>query len=131
MDNSVEIQVIFANKENEEKAAEILKELVHSERANFSLDYWKKIGETLDTFDDLVKIILAGHQHPDYYDLEVDEDWHHHAHDFDASYGWEGVMIDMFELITPCIEDESEFFIDVDEDYDQFVIKGRKCIQIH
>lgn len=42
MDNSVEIQVIFANKENEEKAAEILKELVHSERANFS-HHWKTV----------------------------------------------------------------------------------------
>ena len=100
---SVEMQVSFATKENEEKAAEILNEFVHSERANFSLDHWKKIGGTLDTFDDLVKLIFAGHQNPDHYDLDVDENWHRHrhAHDFDASYGWEGVMIDMFKLIAP------------------------------
>ena len=49
---------------------------------------------------------------------DVDENWHRHrhAHDFDASYGWEGVMIDMFKLIAPYIVDKSELFIDINNE---------------
>ena len=128
---TVNLKVGFSNEENEKEATKALCQFVHSKRANFSLDRWAQIGGKLDTFDDLVKVIFAGHQNPGDYDFDIKNGWYCHSHDFDASYGWEGVLIDMFELITPYIADKSELFIDIDNDYDQLVIKNGKCVQIH
>ena len=50
---------------------------------------------------------------------------------FNASYGWEVVMIEMFETITPFLEDGSELLIYPDSDYDKLIVKNGKCIQVH
>jgi hypothetical protein len=47
--------------------------------------------------------------------------------DFDASYGWEGVMMDAFEVIAPYMADDSVIKIYPDSGCDHgTVIKG-KC----
>ena len=50
---------------------------------------------------------------------------------FNASYRWEVVMIEMFKEITPYLEDKSELYIDIENDYDRLVVKKGKCIQTH
>lgn len=127
---SVNLKAGFASKESEDLAASVLNEFVHSDRANFGLESWVANGGHLETFDDFVKVCLACHQNP-YYGFTVEGAWHEHENDFDASYGWEGVMIDMFELVAPYLMDGSEMIIDIDEDYDGIVIEDGKCIQKH
>ena len=51
--------------------------------------------------------------------------------DFDASYGWESVMIEVFELLAPYLQDGSELKIYPDSDYDYLVVRGGKAEWIH
>lgn len=48
---------------------------------------------------------------------------------FDATYGWESVMMEMFEELAPVLEDGSDLFINCDDGVDVLVIKDGKCIQ--
>ena len=50
---------------------------------------------------------------------------------FDASYGWERVMMEMFRAIAPELKDRSELLIWPDEDYDHLIVKNGKAIQTH
>ena len=97
---------------------------------NYSLDKYKEQGITTETFDGLMKIFLAGW---DYNNLEIDQKriYTYYENDFDASYGWEGVMMEMFEVITPYVKDGSELLIYPDSDYDKLIVKNGKCVQIH
>lgn len=116
------------------KAKEILQEFVHSERANFGLSEMQQIGVETDTVEDLIRICLAGWSEINYDHSEIrDEDgkWFEATNDFDAAYGWEGVMIDMFNLIAPYLVDGSNLFIDIDNDYDEINVVNGKCIQLH
>ena len=62
---------------------------------NFSLSAYKKEGTTPDTLDGLLKIFLAGWNmcHPE---IKHGRKWIRYENGFDASYGWESVMMKMF-----------------------------------
>lgn len=47
---------------------------------------------------------------------------------FDASYGWESVMIDAFERLAPYLEDGSEIKIYPDSGLDHGVVENKKVI---
>lgn len=49
--------------------------------------------------------------------------------DLTATYGWESVMMEMFEELAPVLEDGSDLFINCDDGADVLVIKDGKCIQ--
>lgn len=55
----------------------------------------------------------------------------HYYNGFDASYGWESVMMEMFEILAPFLEDKSEMYIYPDEDYDHLTVKNGKYVQVH
>lgn len=59
----------------------------------------------------------------------ANEDWLNSG--FDASYGWEDVMIDAFEKIAPYLEDGSQIKIYPDSDYDHLVVKDGKAVMIN
>ena len=63
--------------------------------------------------------------------LHIGRKWIRYENGFDASYGWESVMMEMFELIAPYLADGSELYIYPDNDYDHLLIKNGKCIQKH
>ena len=96
---------------------------------DYSLDKYAANGITTETFDGLMRILLAGVQH------EVAIYQHGkftlYDNDFDASYGWERIMMEWFELLAPFLADKSQLLIYPDEDYDKLVIKNGKCVQIH
>ena len=96
---------------------------------DYSLDKYATKGITTGTFDDLMKILLAGAQR------EVTIYQHGkftiYDSDFDASYGWECVMMDWFEVLAPFLANGSQMLIYPDEDYDKLIIKNGKCVQIH
>ena len=99
---------------DEEKAILALQEKIKNdekaENVNYCLALYAKEGATVDTFDGLMRIFLAGWKRCPF-EKTVENGWITYSNDFDASYGWEDVMLKMFSTLIPFVEDESEIFI--------------------
>lgn len=124
---SVELKVKVVD---EAGAIKALKEhIANDTRADYSLEQYAQKGITTETFDDLIKIFLADwNGQLDTYRFKT---FTVYVNDFDASYGWERVLMEMFETLTPFVIDGSELFIHIDNDYDKLVVENGKCVQIH
>ena len=115
---------------DEEGAVNALNEHIAKDtRVDYSLEEYANIGATPDTFDGLMRILLAEAQHK--VDIYEYERFKFYENDFDASYGWESVMMEWFEIIAPFLANGSQMVIYPDSDYDKLIIKNGKCIQIH
>lgn len=82
----------------------------------------------LNIFDDLIRVFLAEHQN-DFTIVKTKKGFTKYISGFNASYGWESVMLEMFEEISPYLENKSKLYIDCDDGIDVLVIKDGKCIQ--
>jgi len=78
------------------------------------------------TLEQLMDIFFVKHQ--DMYSLDMDDNSIFVQSAFDASYGWETVMIDAVEELLPFLEDKTELYIDIDEGYDRFVVEHGKLV---
>ena len=87
------------------------------------------IEEIPNTLKELLGIFFVSHG--DYYNYKQVGTWYWVDSSFNASYGWESVMINMFEEIAPYLENKSELYIDIENDYDKIIIKNGKAIQKH
>lgn len=98
-------------------------------RTNYNLEKYANVGATTNTFDGLMRILLAEIQH----DMSISQEGKFMIYDscFNASYGWESVMMEWFDVMAPFLADGSEMLIYPDEDYDKLIIKNGECIQIH
>jgi hypothetical protein len=105
------------------------KHIKEDKGVNYSLDKYAEIGATTDTFDGLMKILLAEIQSK--VSIVKKRKYTYYDNCFGASYGWEYIMIDWFQVLAPFLADNSEMLIYPDEDYDKLVIKNGECIQIH
>lgn len=103
----------------------------NDERTNYSLDEYEKDGITTETFDDLTRIFLAGWKGQEVEISKCNNGFTIYENSFNASYGWESVMMEMFETLTPFLEDDSKLIIYPDSDYDELIVENRKCVQIH
>ena len=120
---SIELKVKLLDEAGAVKALqEHIKNDTHS---NYSLDQYAKQGIKTDTFDNLMRIIFAGWKHQEL-DIQEIDGTKYYSNDFDASYGWEMVMILAFEVLIPFIADGSTLEISVDNDYEKLVIKNGK-----
>ena len=95
------------------------------EHINYGLDHYKNdIGLDLDNVHDLVRLIFGG------WDARLHEDgepgWLYAG--FNASYGWEDVMMTAFEEIAPFLEGGSALIIDVDEGVDHGIVKDDQAV---
>ena len=116
---------------DEKGAIEALKNHIDNDkRTYYNLEKYKERGITTETFDDLMKIFLADYPRQEV-DITKGKLYTCYSNDFNASYGWESVMMEMFETITPFIKDNSSLLIYPDSDYDELVVKDGKCVQIH
>ena len=104
--------------------------IVNDTRSNYSLEEYAQQGITTETFDDLIRIFLANWPGQEV-DIQTDNGFTVYENGFNASYGWECVMMDMFATLAPFITDGSELYISIDNDYDKLVIKNGKCVQLH
>lgn len=87
-----------------------------------------KHGYDLDNMSDLLSVFFSGwgtRLQRDYRDTDI------LVADFNACYGWEGVMIETFSIIAPFMEDGSWMKIFPDSDYDYLEIKDGKAVMIH
>jgi len=113
--------------------------------ADFSLDNHKSEGVGTETWDDLARIFLA---HWKGQEVQMGE-WRKnpktkrnqlyrkdrngfliHQNGFNASYGWEMVMMEMFALIAPHLKDGSWMDIDCDDGVDELVVENGKYKQV-
>ena len=103
--------------------------IVNDTSADYSLGEYAEQGITTETFDDLIKILFADLQQP----VSIFETgkFTTYLNAFDASYGWERIMMEWFKTLTPFIANGSKLLIYPDEGYDKLVIKNGKCVQIH
>ena len=104
--------------------------MTNNTRADYSLEEYAEQGITTETFDDLMRIFLAGWKGQEVF-INPEKRFTIYENDFDASYGWEVVLMDMFEVLTPFVKNGSELFMYVDNDYDRLVVKRGKCVQVH
>ena len=103
--------------------------IVNDTSADYSLDEYAEQGISTETFDDLMKILLADLQQG--ISIYQECKFTIYESDFNASYGWERVMMEWFEVLAPFLANGSQMLIYPDEDYDKLVIKNGKCIQVH
>ena len=85
------------------------------------------------TLEDCLGLIFTKHQNS--YSLEVktndQEETYEVNSDFNATYGWEGLMVDYFELVAPLLSDGSELWIYPDHDYDHLEVRGGQMVRLH
>lgn len=86
-------------------------------------------GVAANTFNGLMRSLLADHQHK--VTIWQTGEFRCYENDFNASYGWEGVMLDWFEIMAPFLGNCSTLLIYPDSDYDEVTIKDGKCLYIH
>lgn len=103
--------------------------IVNDTSTNYSLTRYASIGVKTETFDDLMRILLAEVQRKVF--ISQEENFTFYENEFNASYGWERVMIEWFEVMAPFLGDGSQMLIYPDEDYDKLIIKNGKCVQVH
>ncbi len=110
---------------DEKKAVELLNGYISSCRyASFDLDNFKKKGRDRNNLDDIITLFLTDRN------FTADEN-HNYSSGFDASYGWESVMMDMFYHLEPVLKEGSVLRIFPDEDYDELIYEKGKVVQVH
>lgn len=113
--------ILKVNLTDEEGAIKALNEhILNDTRASYDTEKCKT-----DTFDGLMNLLLVNAT------TYEKGNFKYYESDFDASYGWERVMMEWFEVMTPFLKDNSKLLIYPDSDYDELIIKNGKCMQIH
>lgn len=127
---SIRAKLKFKDKK---KAIKILQDKINrgkEENVDYGLDTYRK-SENLDINDinDLISVFLIAGRELESDVEDLDDGWVIYDNGFEASYGWESVMMEMFKELAPVLEDGSDLFIDCDDGVDVLVIKDGKCIQ--
>ena len=113
---------------SEKRAAEALRaHMFGDDRTNYHFDKFANLGVGTEKLDDLIRICLAGWKLTTYFTAES-WGWKKYSNDFDCSYGWESVMVEMFEVLTPFLEEQSEIDIYPDSDSFHGHVENGKCI---
>lgn len=113
--------ILKVNLTNEEGAIKALNEHMSKDtRASYSIER----GDT-STFDGLMNVLLVNCM------TYEKGNFKYYESDFDASYGWESVMMEWFGVMAPFLKDNSTLLIYPDNDYDKLVIKNGKSVQVH
>lgn len=125
-------EVTLKAKVKDEKGAILAlnEHIKNDKRTNYSLDKYAEQGVTTETFDDLMRIFLAGWKGQEVR-ISKEDGLTVYENGFNAHYGWESVMIEMFETLAPYLEDGSELLIYPDHSYDKLIVKNGEYVQIH
>lgn len=128
---SVTLKGKFTDAEGAVKALQRKVARADQEHTNYNLDHYRgDLGLDLGSLKGLLQLFFGGWEaslRPAFdTDYEVVL-----TSGFDASYGWEGVMMDAFDDLAPYLEEGSSIKIYPDSDYDHAVVKGGKAVWIH
>jgi len=121
----VAIKARFTDEDGAKKALQAKLGRHEEEHVNYSLDHFTgELGLSTDNLHDLMGIFFGGWKGR----LETapaDKTWE--FADFDASYGWESLMMDAFETIAPYLADDSVIKILPDSGCDHGTVRNGKC----
>ena len=116
---SVRLKVSFKDERGAVKALQAKIARGSEERVSYSLDHYRELGVGTETIGDLLRIFFGGWQG------RLDQSpYGGLVSDFDACYGWEGVMMDAFDILAPYLEDGSSVKIWPDSGVDEAVVTG-------
>lgn len=73
------------------------------------LERFSWLSEMPTTFEDCIKVMLAEHQHD--FQKEMEDDFTVYKSGFDASYGWESVLDEMFKAMKPYVAKGSKITV--------------------
>lgn len=121
---SVEIKARFRDEDSAKKALQAKLDRHEEEHVCYNLDHFKELGIGTDNLHDLMGIFFGGWKGK----LETcpgDKEWEYA--DFDASYGWESIMMEAFEVIAPYLADGSVIKIYPDSGCDHGTVRNGKC----
>lgn len=117
---------------DQEKAYATLKgimdkgETTNGIKVDFGVQKFADEGVDVNSWEGLLQIVFAGWKSSQY---KTRIDGHKRnvvENHFDACYGWEGVMIDVFYALAPYLADNTSLEIQPDNELDYFVIKDGK-----
>ena len=116
----------------EDRVFEELKHFIETENGNgadFKLDKVKAFGNKMEGFLDLLKIFFSSCSKPAR-DITVESDrCLSYDNDFDARYGWFGIMEEAIYTISSYLDDYSYFYIEADNESELYVIKDGDVIE--
>ena len=121
MTYDVTVKLKYAKKD-EEKIINSIREFV----ATYSNAIFDVKENSFETIDNVMKVIITDRC----FDSEHKKYVHWFSSGFDASYGWEAVMITCFEHIAPLLRDRSKIWIYPDSGSDILEVKDGKAIWI-
>ena len=126
---SVRLRMKFKAGQKEKAAVQLQRLIKHETRADFSLPRHQQEGVTPDSgMEDLVRIFLAGWKETPF-KLQIRSDGtEEYENVFSAGYGWERVMIEMFEALAPYLMDGSKMEICLDSSHDRLMIVGGEAV---
>lgn len=93
---------------------------------NYGIDRFYPGYESPFTVRQLMEVFFVKHQES--FEMDIDDKVIEVNSNFDASYGWESIMIEAVGLIAPWLEDNSKLYIEIDNDYDKFIVKDGKLV---
>lgn len=96
---------------------------------DYDLESYAADGIGTENIDDLMKIFLSDRKRQRITITDSGE-WKNYSADFNASYGWESVLIKMFKILGVYLANGSQLDISIDNDYDGLVIRNGICKQI-
>lgn len=107
-----------------------VKAFIANNNANFHIDEFAQEGVDVKTFNGLMRVILAGWKCNQWEESIDGRGRSVFSNSFDASYGWESVMIDAFIAVAPYLADNSYIKIYPDSGVDYWIVRGGKAVCI-
>jgi hypothetical protein len=121
---SIEIKARFRDEDGAKKALQAKLDRHEEEHVAYNLPHFtEELGMSTDNLHDLMGIFFGGWKGK--LEPSTTDDWEYA--DFDASYGWESLMMDAFETIAPYLADGSEIKIWPDSGCDHGTVRNGKC----
>lgn len=115
------VKLVLVTKD-EEKTKEAMRNFIFAELRKGTAVF-DTVGKDLNNLESLVKVFITNNDYR--------RDGNTFTSCFDASYGWEGVLLDMFSAIAPTLEDTSQICVEPDNDYDLLKIVNGKVVVMH
>ncbi len=120
----VNLRVRFKDEQKARQALFAKVGRAHQERVIYDMQGLRMMGFNFDNIWDLMSVFFCGWGEK--LKEAADKGWLYSG--FNASYGWEGVMMDAFEKIAPYLEDDSEIKIYPDSGCDHAIVKDGKAV---
>ncbi len=85
------------------------------------------VGLSTDNFENLLKIIFGNNQGTLHLRHTQKNGFKRYESNFNASYSWEGLLIDAFSELAPTLEDNSRIDIYPDSGRDTAIVRGSRA----